>query len=67
MVEFRDVVMEDLSTLERIQRALNSGQIKEFHYHDHELALRHQHKVVTDTLAEYDAEQARKVTTLSRP
>lgn len=58
MVEFRDVVMEDLSTLERIQRALDTGQIKQFHYHDHELALRHQHKVVTDILAEYDREQA---------
>lgn len=58
MVEFRDVVMEDLSTLERIQRALNSGQIKEFHYHDHELALRHQHKVVTDVLTAYDREIA---------
>lgn len=58
MVEFRDVVMEDLSTLERIQRALDSGQIRQFHYHDHELALRHQHKVVTDILADWDREQA---------
>lgn len=58
MVEFRDVVMEDFSTLERIQRALDSGRIKQFHYHDHELALRHQHKVVTDLLAAYDREQA---------
>jgi len=58
MVEFRDVVMEDFSTLERIQRALDSGQIRQFHYHDHELALRHQHKVVTDILAQYDREQA---------
>ena len=41
MVEYRDVSLEDLSTLERIQRALDPGQIKEFHYHDHELALRH--------------------------
>jgi phenylpropionate dioxygenase-like ring-hydroxylating dioxygenase large terminal subunit len=54
MVEYRDVVLEDLSTLERIQRALDTGQIKQFHFHDHELALRHQHKVVTDILAEYD-------------
>jgi Rieske 2Fe-2S family protein len=54
MVEFRDIVMEDFSTLERIQRALDTGQIKQFHYHDHELALRHQHKVVTDILADYD-------------
>ncbi|RZJ97600.1 MAG: hypothetical protein EOO76_18645 [Novosphingobium sp.] len=58
MVEFRDVVMEDFSTLERIQRALDTGQIKQFHYHDHELALRHQHHVVTQILAEWDREQA---------
>jgi phenylpropionate dioxygenase-like ring-hydroxylating dioxygenase large terminal subunit len=58
MVEFRDVVLEDFSTLERIQRALDSGQIKQFHYHDHELSLRHQHKVVTDILADYDRETA---------
>lgn len=56
MVEFRDIVMEDFSTLERIQRALDTGQIRQFHYHDHELALRHQHKVVTDILAAYDRE-----------
>jgi phenylpropionate dioxygenase-like ring-hydroxylating dioxygenase large terminal subunit len=60
MVEFRDVVMEDLGTLERTQRALNSGRIKEFYFHDHELALRHQHKVVTDILADYDREQAKQ-------
>ncbi|MGE4306873.1 MAG: aromatic ring-hydroxylating dioxygenase subunit alpha [Novosphingobium sp.] len=58
MVEFRDVVMEDFSTLERIQRALDSGQIREFHYHDHELALRHQHHVVTEIFAAYDRDQA---------
>lgn len=59
MVEFRDVVMEDLSTLERIQRACDTGRISHFHFHDHELALRRQHKVVTDILADYDREQAR--------
>lgn len=58
MVEYRDVVMEDLSTLERIRRALDTGQIREFHFHDHELALRHQHKVVSDVLSEYDRRQA---------
>jgi phenylpropionate dioxygenase-like ring-hydroxylating dioxygenase large terminal subunit len=57
MVEFRDVVMEDLSTLERIQRALDAGRIREFHYHDHELALRHQYKVVTEIVAAYEREQ----------
>lgn len=60
MVEYRDIVMEDLSTLERIQRAMDTGQIKEFHYHDHELALRHQHKVVTDIIKDYDQRQAAK-------
>lgn len=64
MVEFRDVVMEDLSTLERSQRAINSGRIKAFNFHDHELALRHQAKVVVDALAAYDREQAGKVTAL---
>lgn len=54
MVEFRDVVMEDLSTLERIQRAVDSGQITEFHYHDHELALRHQAKVVKDVVEAWE-------------
>jgi phenylpropionate dioxygenase-like ring-hydroxylating dioxygenase large terminal subunit len=58
MVEYRDIVLEDFSTLERIQRALDSGQIRQFHYHDHELALRHQHHVVTKILADYDREQA---------
>jgi hypothetical protein len=58
MVEFRDVVMEDLSTLERIQRALDAGRIREFHYHDHELALRHQYQVVTETVAAYERKQA---------
>jgi hypothetical protein len=60
MVEFRDIVMEDLSTLERIQRSLDTGQIKEFHYHDHELALRHQHQVITDIIAAYDRRQGEK-------
>jgi hypothetical protein len=58
MVEFRDVVIEDLSTLERIQRALDSGQIREFHYHDHELALRHQAKVVRETVGAWEREGA---------
>ena len=61
MVEYRDIVMEDFSTLERIQRALDSGQIREFHYHDHEFALRHQHHVVSQTLAAYDREQAGEI------
>jgi hypothetical protein len=58
MVEFRDVVLEDLSTLERIQRSLDSGQIREFHFHDHELALRHQYEVVSRMVAEHDRQRA---------
>lgn len=57
MIEGRDVVMEDLSTVERIQRALDTGRIKEFQFHDHEIALRHHHKVIRDVLAAYDEEQ----------
>jgi phenylpropionate dioxygenase-like ring-hydroxylating dioxygenase large terminal subunit len=57
MVEFRDVVMEDLSTLERIQRAVDSGRIREFHFHDHELALRHQAKVVRDAVAAWERQR----------
>ncbi|MFV8816882.1 aromatic ring-hydroxylating oxygenase subunit alpha [Haliea sp. E17] len=58
MVEFRDVVMEDLSTLEHIQRALDNGQIHQFHYHDHELALRHNHQVACDAVAAWEREQS---------
>jgi hypothetical protein len=57
-VEFRGLVLEDLSTMERIQRALDLGKITEFHYHDHEVALRHQHHVVTEYLDRYDAARA---------
>jgi hypothetical protein len=58
MIEYRDVVMEDLSTVERVQRALDNGEIRYFHFHDHELALRHQYQVVTDVLARYDRQMA---------
>lgn len=57
LVEFRDLVLEDINTLERIQRALDSGRIKEFHYHDHEVALRHQHHVVCDYIRRYESAQ----------
>jgi phenylpropionate dioxygenase-like ring-hydroxylating dioxygenase large terminal subunit len=59
MIEGRDVVMEDLSTVERIQRALDTGRIKEFHFHDHEIALRHHHKVICDALKTYDEERTK--------
>jgi Rieske 2Fe-2S family protein len=43
VVELRDAVLEDAKTLERIQRNLNTGLVKTFHFHDHELMLRYQH------------------------
>ncbi len=59
-VEFRDLILEDLNTLERIQRSLDTGLIKEFHFHDHEAALRHQYHVVRERIAALDEAQARK-------
>lgn len=50
MAELRDAVLEDANTLERIQRNLNTGLIKSFYYHDHELMLRHQHYMVSKHL-----------------
>jgi len=58
LVEFRDLILEDLSTLERVQRALDSGQLSHFHFHDHEVALRHQHKVICDRIAALDRRRA---------
>ena len=54
MVELRDAVLEDGNTLERIQRSMNQGLIKEFVYHDHELALRLQHHTVVNWVADYE-------------
>jgi Rieske 2Fe-2S family protein len=57
-VEFRDVILEDLNTLERIQRAIDAGLIEAFNFHDHEVALRHQAAVVRQTIEDYDRECA---------
>ncbi|MGD9604201.1 MAG: aromatic ring-hydroxylating dioxygenase subunit alpha [Gammaproteobacteria bacterium] len=54
MVELRDAVLEDCNTLERIQSALDQGLLKEFQYHDHELALRHQYHVVRQWVEDYE-------------
>ena len=59
-VEFRDVILEDLNTLERIQRSIDAGLIKEFNFHDQEVALRHQAHMVRETLKRYDAERTGK-------
>ncbi len=54
MVELRDAVLEDGNTLERIQSSLRQGLIKEFVFHDHELALRHHYHTVVDWVRRYD-------------
>ena len=54
MVELRDAVLEDANTLERVQSSLNQGLIKEFIFHDHELALRHHYRVVVRAVEEYE-------------
>lgn len=59
LVELRDTLLEDINTLERAQRALDAGLVREFHFHDHELALRHHYHVVRRTLAERE-EAARR-------
>ena len=50
MVELRDAVLEDANTLERMQRNVASGLVKQFHFHDHELSLRYQHYTVCQKL-----------------
>ena len=42
----RDLLREDLSTLETTQKGLMSGVIQEVQFSDQEVALRHQYKVV---------------------
>lgn len=54
MVELRDAVTEDLNTLERVQSNIESGVIKEFYYHDHEVALRHHHAAVARYVAAFE-------------
>ena len=48
VVEFRDGLREDLTTLEATQQGLMSGAIKELHFSDQELLCRHQYQVVDD-------------------
>jgi hypothetical protein len=50
MIELRNTILEDISTMEGIQRSFDAGVIREIHFHDHEVALRHQNHVVTAIL-----------------
>ena len=45
-VQFRDGNMEDLSTMEAVQRGLMSGVKTHIHFSDQEVGCRHQYKVV---------------------
>jgi phenylpropionate dioxygenase-like ring-hydroxylating dioxygenase large terminal subunit len=49
-----DVMREDLSTLERNQKALESGAISEVMYSDEEILCRHMHKVIRDAVTAPD-------------
>ncbi|MCG2635053.1 MAG: aromatic ring-hydroxylating dioxygenase subunit alpha [Gammaproteobacteria bacterium] len=44
----RDVVREDLNNLEMIQQNLEAGILKEMHFGDQEIMIRHSYKVVDD-------------------
>ncbi|MGV2290449.1 SRPBCC family protein [Trinickia sp. YCB016] len=50
-VALRDVLLEDLSTLERTQRAAETGAKKHMILQDHELLVRHNYHVVERVLA----------------
>lgn len=55
MIELRDTVMEDLNTLERAQANIENGVVKEYHYHDHEVALRFHHHAVREAVERFSA------------
>jgi phenylpropionate dioxygenase-like ring-hydroxylating dioxygenase large terminal subunit len=48
VVEFRDGLREDLTTLEATQQGLMSGAVKQLQFSDQELLCRHQYQVVDD-------------------
>jgi Rieske 2Fe-2S family protein len=55
IVELRDAVLEDTNTLERIQSSMRQGAIRQFVFHDHELALRYHHHTVMRWVEAYEA------------
>jgi phenylpropionate dioxygenase-like ring-hydroxylating dioxygenase large terminal subunit len=54
-VAFRDTLLEDASTHERVQGGVMSGAIKSFHFQDEEIMARHGHKVVRDIIEAFSA------------
>jgi hypothetical protein len=57
-VALRDVLLEDFSTLERTQRAAETGAKKVMVLQDNELLVRHAYHVVERMLAQGAAESA---------
>lgn len=57
-VELRDALLEDANTLERVQSAIGSGVINEFHFHDQEIALRYNNAVVKQYIEDFERRTA---------
>jgi phenylpropionate dioxygenase-like ring-hydroxylating dioxygenase large terminal subunit len=60
-VTFRDLIMEDASTMENTQSVIASGAKSHFNFQDEELLLRHDNKVLAEYIGatEQDAQVAR--------
>ena len=56
LVDVREALLEDASTLEATQSMLASGAKKEFVLQDQELLVRHGHKVIEDMVGFYRAD-----------
>ena len=56
-VVFRDPLLEDASTHERVQRGLMSGVVEAFQFQDEEIMARHGHQVVMDLVEAYDRQE----------
>ena len=50
-VTYRDVIMEDASTMENTQAVIASGAKTHFNFQDEELLLRHDNKVLADYMS----------------
>jgi len=59
LVSLREVVREDLNTAAGIQRRVRSGAVRQFHFSDQEIAVRHNYKVVDEYVSAYRAAVAK--------
>jgi len=53
IVQLREALFEDLTTIEMTQKGLESGAIQQIVLSDQELAIRHQHQVLDKILSNY--------------